>query len=191
LIIGATFELKAASERLAAHDEAGAARAHRQIRSVLQQVDHELRRIIFELRPPSLDDLGLAESVGRYVARFRGYTGIPAVVQIQGEPLRLPLEVEIGLYRIMQEALNNIAQHAAASAARVQLDFAAEAVTLTVVDDGRGFDTQAVRDNQRLGLVGMAERASRVGGKLRVDSHPGGGTTVTIRVPLESAMADR
>ncbi len=183
LIIGAMLEVKAARERLRSGEREPVERALSQIRSVLGQVDGELKRLIFDLRPPTLDALGLADSITRYAERFLISTGTDCAVRVSGPTRRLPPHVEIGVYRVMQEALNNVALHSGARRVQLSLDFSDGLVQLVVTDDGRGFDVKAGRNGQHLGLLGMRERAERLDGELRIDSNPGVGTCVTLRVP--------
>jgi two-component system NarL family sensor kinase len=138
----------------------------------------EARAAIGGLRPPVLDDLGLA---GGLVSLART---LPQVkVQLELADVRLPEHVEIALYRIAQECLQNITKHAQASEAMVRFEAATGVVRLEVTDDGTGFNTSAV-DDAGYGMRSMAERAELVGGELRVVSRPGSGTTVTATVPI-------
>ncbi len=189
LIIGAMFEVKAARERLQAGQPDAVERALGRVRSVLGQVDGELKRLIFDLRPPTLDALGLADSVGRYAERFHIYSGVECKVNISGPSQRLPPHVEIGIYRVMQEALNNVAHHARARRVLIDLAFGSWGVEFAVGDDGRGFDAPKARHGEHLGLLGMEERAARLGGQLTIVSAPGQGTTVTLHVPANLAAS--
>jgi len=186
LIIGAILEVKAARERLSRGNAARVESALQRVRAVLGQVDGEIKRIIHDLRPPTLDALGLPPAITRYAERYQVFTGLPCQVQISGPPRRLDPEVEIGLYRVMQEALQNAAAHAQASATYVHLTFLPQAVRLEIGDDGRGFDLPhilAQRDGH-LGIVGMNERAQTMGGSLSIETRPEMGTHVILEVPL-------
>jgi two-component system NarL family sensor kinase len=141
----------------------------------------ETRSAITGLRPSVLDDLGLAaglESLGR---------SIPALeVELDVEPDRLPSHVEVALYRIAQEALQNVVKHAGASKVRISLRAGDGATTLTVADDGRGFSQDrlvSTEERHSYGMVGMQERAELIGASLVVESRPGAGTTVEVVVP--------
>jgi two-component system sensor histidine kinase DegS len=131
----------------------------------------------------------LAPSLRRYAERFQQYCGIPCEVRAEGEPYRLPPDVEIGVYRIMQEALQNVSAHAQPRRAEVAIGFSAGAVTLTITDDGRGFDPEAVQRNRagHFGIMGMQERAQSLGGVLTIQTGPGQGTQVRLSVPVRSA----
>jgi signal transduction histidine kinase len=136
------------------------------------------------LRPPVLEDLGLADALASLA---RSVAQVP--VSVAADDCRLPEHMEIALYRIAQEALQNVVKHAQASAADVELRCDATRALLRVSDDGRGFDAAARADDSAsssYGLRSMAERAELIGGRLTVTSRPGVGTTVTAAVPLAS-----
>ncbi len=155
----------------------------REIKSFSTNALGELRQIISDLRPPILDDMGLAAALKWYVQGFEGRRGIAGTFILDGEPLRLPSEFETVLFRVAQEALTNVAKHAGASAVTVMLRFAPGMVCLLVEDDGRGFDANA-RGLGGWGLLGMQERASLLGGQCLIDSKPGEGTRVWTTAPL-------
>ena len=141
----------------------------------------EARRAIVGLRPAVLDDLGLGPGLESLATSV---PGLNVDVDVVARPL--PSHVETALFRIAQEALQNVAKHAAATAVRVELRPIASGVRLVVADNGRGFDADRARDERRphsYGLVGMHERAALVGAKVSVVSKPGDGTTVTVDVP--------
>ncbi|MCB0199140.1 MAG: GAF domain-containing sensor histidine kinase [Anaerolineae bacterium] len=149
----------------------------------------ELRQIIADLRPPILDDMGLAAALKWYVQGFEGRRGVRGVFILDGEPLRLPSEFETVLFRIAQESLTNVAKHAAASTVTVMLRFAPGTVCLLVEDDGQGFDTHGSRFGG-WGLLGMQERASLLGGQCVIDSTPKVGTRVWTTAPLPAPMLE-
>lgn len=153
-----------------------------------------VRRLALELRPPALDDLGLHDALGELVQRCSDQLSIPVDYQVHGVRSRLAPEIELVLYRIAQEALLNVAKHARATAAWVDLERSATDVTLSVRDDGDGFDTTgAAKSDGRglgLGLFGMEERATLVGGRLRVWSGAGKGTEVYAYIPLDQSFAE-
>ena len=153
-----------------------------------------VRRLALELRPPALDDLGLQDALGELVQRNSDQLGIAVDYQAHGPRGRLASEIELVLYRIAQEALLNVTKHARASSAWVDLERNTTEVTLSVRDDGIGFDTsRPVESDGRglgLGLFGMEERAALVGGRLRVWSKLGEGTEVYAFIPLVAPFAD-
>src|SRR5207248_7793810 len=146
-------------------------------REVATQVVSELRQISHGLRPPALDDLGLTAALRKLVADFSARTGIAASYRVEGRARRLPADVELGLFRIAQEALNNVSRHAAAERVTVRARFLEGEVRLAVNDDGAGFVTGQAAESS-LGIAGMTERAALLGGRLEVVSGAGKGSTV-------------
>jgi PAS domain S-box-containing protein len=154
-----------------------------------------VRALSHELRPPLLDEVGLEPALAWLCDSFSQHTGIPVrYTSEMDSPVTLSRDAELAVYRIVQEALTNAARHAHPSEvivhARCDSD---DALVAVVEDDGRGFDLRAVRGSaapgQGLGILGMYERADLVGGKLIIDSLPDGGTRVSVRIPLEEALA--
>ena len=159
-----------------------------QARDLVEATAGGLRELAQGLRPPSLDDLGLAAALRQLAGAFERRSGVAATLAVRGEG-RLPPEVELALFRIAQEALRNVERHAAARHVALTLCFEAE-VTLAVADDGRGFRPEtAARPGERgrLGLLGMQERAAWLGGRLDIASAPTGGTTITAHFPTPVA----
>lgn len=148
----------------------------------------ELRRIIADLRPHQLDDLGLIPALRWYTQSFQARRGIACEFQLVGEANRLPPETETVIFRIVQEALTNVARHAQAQSATVCLENQPDAVVVTVRDDGQGFDTDALGHRGQVrsgwGLLGIQERARLLGGRCEIESTPGQGTTVRVSIPL-------
>jgi signal transduction histidine kinase len=154
-----------------------------QLRRVAETASQKVRNIALLLRPSMLDDLGLAAALewqAREVSR-RGEMEVD--VSSEGVPGDLPDEVNTTIYRIVQEALNNAARHSSARNAHVTVTRDGLTITVTVRDDGRGFDPGKTRG---MGILGMQERAERLGGTLRIDSRPGAGTVLTAELPLQS-----
>ena len=172
-LVGLRYRMEALQEEAGGSEQVG------EMYAQVGQLIHELRRLCSDLRPPALDQLGLAAAL-RALAREVTARGLP--VEVHLEDLSLPDGIAIGLYRICQEALSNALRHAGASCAVVTLSRDGNEVTLTVADDGRGFDLAATRGQAgRFGLLGMAERAEALGGRLAIESAPGEGTRVTVR----------
>lgn len=155
-----------------------------ELRELQRDALAEMRALIFELRPGSLEEDGLVAALRRHAAAVQGRTGLGIVLDLD-ELERLPAAREGALYRIAQEALHNIVKHAGAAHVRVELRREPPDVRLTVEDDGAGFDERRVTSDG-LGLAGMRTRAERAGGELRIRSVPGRGTKVEAVVPLES-----
>ena len=142
-----------------------------------------MRTLLAELRPSVLVEAALPELLRQLGEAFTGRARIPVDLQVEGDAeTRLPSEVQIALYRVVQESLNNIAKHAGASRVSISLSYRPVGVALAIRDDGRGFDPAAVTA-EHLGVAIMRERAEAVGGALEVVSHPGGGTRVAVVWP--------
>lgn len=154
----------------------------------------ELRQIIADLRPSQLDDLGLVAAVEWYVQEFEKRYGIETEFEIEGEAVRLPSEYETVLFRITQEALTNIAKHAQATQAQVKLQTSSSQISVSIRDNGCGFDSQNVlgEDGSHIGwgLRGIVERTLLLGGQYRIDSTPGQGTHIQVSIPLVREMKD-
>lgn len=149
------------------------------------QLMAELHRLSVELRPSALDRVGLAEALRQYANEFG--ERYPLRIEFEAEGLEgavLQPEAEISLYRIVQEALTNVARHAQASHVSVTMQRRGGSIVTVIEDDGKGFDPQQAAKTGRLGLFGMQERAALAGGSLRIESAPGSGTTIYVEIPL-------
>lgn len=186
LLIGAMLELKSARQRLNKQEPERADMSLQSVQDILHQVEAEMKRVIYDLRPPTLDALGLAPAIRRLAEQFEGFNGVPCRVAVFGEPARLPAKVEIAVFRLLQESLHNVSVHAAATDVEVVLAFAPHTLKLTVIDDGRGFDMAGIYQNSNghLGLIGMKERAESLGGRVTIQSQPTQGTRVELLVPI-------
>jgi signal transduction histidine kinase len=160
-----------------------------ELRQTVNGTLHEVRRLARGLRPVALDHLGLGPALERYGEDFAHAAGIDVAVdaaELAG--VRLPADVETGVYRIVQEALTNTARHAAARHVSVTVTRGRSSLRVVVADDGRGFDraapARAAADGSRLGLTGMSERAALLHGTVSVESAPGRGTRVTLCLPV-------
>lgn len=146
-----------------------------------------VRRFTRDLRPPVLDDLGLIPALEWLVSDMEEHHTVRGEVVVKGTPRRLPPDTELAMFRIVQEALNNVKKHSGASFASVSVDYAGDAVRLAITDNGRGFDSDGCRRKSaqcgRFGMVGMSERAQLIGGVIKVESTPGRGTTVCLEIP--------
>jgi signal transduction histidine kinase len=153
------------------------------VRRLARETQAELRSLIFELRPPRLETDGLVATVGKDLEVLGRAHGLKADLRVHGAP-ELASAAEVELYRIVQEALNNAVRHARAESVAVDVNATDGTVTVTVRDDGVGFDpaARAIRE-RRLGLTSMRERAESLGGTLTIESAPRSGTTVRVEVP--------
>jgi signal transduction histidine kinase/predicted hydrocarbon binding protein len=147
---------------------------------IAQQALKEMRLLVYELRPLVLKREGLVGALQHRLDAVEGRAGVEARLIVQGD-VQLPSEVEEGLYRIAQEALNNALKHAAADALTVTIHAEGEMVTVEVVDDGIGFDVETASAGGGMGLTTMRERAETIGARLQIESTPGQGTTMSVR----------
>src|SRR4051795_11651775 len=155
-----------------------------ELKALVNQAMEELLRLARQLRPAALDDLGLVAAIEGQLARFSEQTGIQAELHSEGAPEAIGEDQQTVLYRVVQEALSNTAQHSGATFVDFELRvFPSHGVELRVRDNGRGFDAANANDGQGIGLAGMAERARLVGGELTVTSAPGTGTRVRLYIP--------
>jgi two-component system sensor histidine kinase UhpB len=154
------------------------------------QIDRDVDHLVWELRPTALDDLGLRAALTNYVQDLSARVRVSADLHTAGlADGRLTSEIETTLYRIAQEALNNIAKHARADHVEIILDRRADHVSLVVEDNGVGFDPVATGGPGRgFGLLGMQERAAMVGATLEIESAVGEGTTILVRMPTLAAV---
>jgi signal transduction histidine kinase len=180
-VIQDALPAQADRERLILEDATGLA----------ENVMSGLRRVIADLRPPVLDDLGLVPALRRLGRDLQERAGVTVVVETDETNARLPPEVEITLFRVAQEALANIGKHAQARQARIILRLDPRQVTLRITDDGRGLTPatstdreDAHREQGHFGLLGMQERVALLNGILRVESAPRQGTMVWVELPL-------
>jgi PAS domain S-box-containing protein len=163
-----------------------------QLRGVATQSLVDVRRLARGLHPSILDDVGLSAAVTRYVEEFAQVHGIAVGLQIGLDSDRLPLLLQTTVYRVLQEALTNVAKHAGGRRVSVRLAREKATIELRVQDDGTGIKRRkgprraGLSHRQGLGLEGMRERVALLGGSVRVESEPGAGTTVTARIPVES-----
>lgn len=170
----------------------------RQIRSCLTDV----RQVIFDMRPMALDDLGLAPAINQLVSRMAARDMLTVDFSVDGKAYDLPKHVEIAVFRIVQEALNNVMHHAKTQMARVRLLYAPSTLSVLIEDKGAGFDTEAKPEPDsedgldehvgHFGILGMEERAKIIGAELKVSSEIGKGTKVHLRITKKAiAVKDK
>lgn len=171
-----------------------AAETLRQLESLTADSLSELQRLITDLRPSHLDDLGLPAALRWYGGKVAERAGLKVRVDIFGEEKVIAETVKIATFRIVQEALNNIVKHADATNVFIQLRYEPNRVRVTVRDDGQGFNSDILRFHQAsrpsLGLAGMNERAGLLGGTVTVESGPGQGTLVEAKIPYQSKESE-
>ncbi len=189
LITGTLYEIQAAQESIQNQQQKVALAKLKIAKELLRQIEIENRRIITGLRPPILDSQGLVPALKQYINTFREHCPINCSIQVLGRALRLSPEAEIAVYRIVQEALNNVAAHAQAQYVRIQIAFKPGWLGLIVEDDGIGFDHESMLATApgQMGLIGMRERAQSIGGQIEIQSTPGRGSQIRLDVPLSNS----
>ena len=155
---------------------------------IARRLLEEMRRLILDLRPMMLEDLGLAPAIRWYAETHLQERGVETTVEIEQPAARLPSHLEVSLFRIAQEAINNVARHAQAKQAHIRLLFRGSVARIVVADNGKGFNVSQVFVNgssaQSVGLLGMQERARLLNGHIDIRSEEGNGTQVTVEVPI-------
>ena len=156
-------------------------------KSLSNQVLAAMRQLSMDLRPTMLDDLGLVPTLRWYVQNFSNRLHIDSEFQAVGFEEKLPPQLETALYRIVQEALNNIAKHSGADQVKVSLEHKDSTISASIVDNGKGFDLNEElhpeSSRRRFGIVGMHERVSLLAGKIDIQSRSGFGTSITVEIP--------
>jgi signal transduction histidine kinase len=182
-LYGLTLQSEAASRKLAAGQPEAVEDDLREIRDSAQETLQETRLLIFELRPPILEEEGLAAALRTRLDAVEARSGLRIINEIR-DVGRLAPQVETAFYRIAQEALNNSMKHAQASEIKVALNREEATLHLAIVDNGIGFSVENPGRHGGIGLQGMRERAEQIGGQLYLQSQPGQGTSVTMELLL-------
>lgn len=163
-------------------------------RKTAESVVTDLRKFTTSLRPPALDDLGIITAIRRLVREHKDRFGTKTQLEVAGEYQKMPSDTELGIFRITQEALSNAARHSEATRITVTLSYTETEVRLEVSDNGVGFSVPSAATDftatPHLGIIGMQERASLFGGRLQIQSSPGGGTKVTASVRIPETLAE-
>lgn len=176
-------------EKLFEKDVERVKRELKELKEIVRGSLKELRKIIFNLRPSALDDLGLEAVVRRSCSEFQDDTGINTEFKVFGDKMRLDSNIEVTLFRIIQEALSNIKKHSGANNAVIKLEIDNGLVNLIIMDDGGGFrfnpeaDYSSVHDN--FGLLSIKERTELLNGSLNIETAPGKGTKIFITIPIK------
>lgn len=168
-------------------DEHPAAQELSELGELAGQTVAGIRRFSRDLRPPTLDELGLSSALDQLVAQVHERSEMGAAFHVSGSQRRLPIETELAVFRVGQAALHNVERHAAADSVVIDLTFQLDRVRLEITDDGSGFEPPLnltdLPTTGKLGLIGMHERTQLVGGSLQILSRPGAGTRVLLEVP--------
>ncbi|XYG87925.1 sensor histidine kinase [Heyndrickxia coagulans] len=157
----------------------------RTLKELVRDSLKEVRRIIYDLRPMALDDLGLIPTLKKYLSTIESYKGSPVITYRHlGEERRLPTNYEIALFRLIQESVQNALKHAKATEIQVKSELRKNSFIATVKDNGVGFDIRRIREGA-FGIVGMRERVSLLNGEISIHSKIGAGTLVIIQIPMQ------
>lgn len=174
-------------QRLAAQDVARLQEELGQLKDLVRLSLQDVRKIIFNLRPMALDDLGLVPALRGYLKDYQEKSGLETDLVFFGTDRRFETTFEVALFRLIQEALTNVVKHAQAKRVWVKIDIGNREIKMSVKDDGRGFDVEKARQEAagtKFGLVGMRERTELLGGRMDITSSPGLGTRINFFVPL-------
>lgn len=176
-------KMSLASVERGGHEEAPPLDLIKEARAIADRTLHAVRDLSQTLHPAMLDQLGLADTLKWYLQGFSRRSGVRTELVRHGWEGRLAPDIEVAAYRIIQEALTNVAKHAQATRCCVSLERLPESVRATIEDDGRGFEPSQRESGRGLGLIGIQERASGLGGILRLESGPGKGTRLAVEFP--------
>lgn len=175
-------------EKLLETDLEAARKELQELRGLVRNSLQDVRRIIFDLRPMALDDLGLVPALSRYAETLKERYQININFDCIGHRKRLDSIVEVALYRVVQEGVQNVLKHAKATNITIKLEIGPESIMTVIKDDGSGFDAEGYMQSPRVnsyGIVGMKERMELLGGQISIRSHEGDGTEVIATLPLE------
>jgi signal transduction histidine kinase len=175
------------AENLITSDPVAARQTLESLRHVTGEAVENVRRLIRDLRPSLLDDLGLVPAISWYVENYLAPAAVEAKLETSGMDEGIPPAAKIALFRVVQEAITNIVKHSQAKTARICLQFAPSAIVGDIEDDGIGFSVDTVHsgNNEGMGLLGMGERIELLKGKLEIESKPGKGTRVHFEIPSQ------
>lgn len=178
-------------ERLLESNPKRAAEELAELKNAAKFALKEVRKIIFDLRPMSIDDIGLPNTLRNYFAVVKEQTNLFGALQVIGEEENLESNVALTVFRVLQEGINNIHRHAKTNAFQIKLDFGiSKYLSVTLIDRGKGFNVNKKRRANSFGIVGMEERIAIIGGDISIESSEGKGTTVTMKVPYSITDTD-
>jgi two-component system sensor histidine kinase DegS len=165
----------------------------RELKHTVKGSLQEIRRIIFNLRPMTLDDLGLAPTIRRYLTVLKERDGFTVALEVRGEEKRLVTTYEVALFRLVQESLNNAHKYAQANQVSVAIETTDRVIRVKICDDGKGFDLKKVMEQAAgkasFGLLSMKERIELLNGKITIDTAIGSGTKITVELPVVTEEA--
>lgn len=159
------------------------------LRNIVRETLKDIRKIIYDLRPMSLDDLGLIPTLERYIHNFMKDTGIEVGFNVIGPVEKLESGIEIAIFRIVQESLSNISKHSQGTFAKVSIEYSTTRLNLSIIDNGIGFNIEKINKvgsttSGGFGLMNIRERVELLDGKLQINSSPGEGTRLNLYIPL-------
>jgi len=157
----------------------------RELKTVVKNSLQDVRKIIFDLRPMALDDLGIIPTLKRYFSEYQERNGINIDLVAFGQEKRISSGMEVAIFRVIQEAVNNVNKHSKAHKVLVRLEMTPKVVNCSIKDDGVGFDVKVKMDQDKFGLLGMRERVELLRGSFTINSAPEQGTEVKFSIPLE------
>jgi signal transduction histidine kinase len=190
LITGALYQARALQMANGSNSHETLSETLQSVNSLLERASEELHGVIFDLRPPDLDDIGVVAALEAYVSTIQR-TGLQARLEVINDLPPLTPEVRLGIYRIVQEALHNVVRHASADEAVVRIEFANDLLRVTIRDNGAGFTPGSAVRPTSLGMLSMRERAAAIGASFSIISKPGGGTAIVIeRTETGNVMSD-
>lgn len=155
-----------------------------ELKAFARRTLEDIRKILFDLRPMDLDDLGLIAALKRFTTKFEESTGIETIFQASGVEKRYNPGLEVALFRIVQEALNNVRKHAKATSVRILLELAPLSINAIIKDNGCGFDTRKEPEENQFGLKGMREWVELLKGDISISSKLGKGTRISVSIPI-------
>ena len=163
-----------------------ALRELKDLKTMIRQSLADVRQIIFDLRPMALDDLGLLPTLRKFLPEMAERAGLQVNLNMKGRERRFPTGMEVAIFRMIQEIINNVVKHARATKVQVMVEFAEASIKVLVQDNGVGFEKEKVMNNrEKLGLIGMKERIQLLEGTYEIDSKPNMGTTIRLQVPIK------
>lgn len=186
LISGTLYEIQAAESSIKNGHASQALERLDTAKSVLRQIDVENRRIISGLRPLALDTHGIFDAIKKLVEAYNNLNEAHCEFHIRGDLIRLESQVEISIYRIVQESLKNAYNHSRATSVKIIFEISRKELNVEISDNGTGFRMDQVDAGERLGLIGMRERAQIIGGNVTLESKSGEGTKISLFLPLNS-----
>jgi len=160
------------------------------LKKVIRESLQEVRKIIYDLRPMSIDDLGLVPTLNKYIENYVEETGIKVSFKVKGDNPNLNKGIAVTVFRVLQEALNNIKKHAEARNVLINMEFFKDRLEVLISDNGKGFNIEEVNTekdgvNGGFGLISMRERIELINGKFNIDSILGNGTNIIIEIPIQ------